>query len=397
MNRRIDDCKNIADLRKLARKRLPAPMFHYIDGGSDDEITLRWNTSAFDGYELLPAYLRDVASIDTSTTLLGQRIEVPFFLSPTGMSRLFHHEKEIAVARAADKFKTFYGLSTLGTTSIEDIADVTAAPKMYQVYIFKDRELTREFAQRCKAAGFEAMCLTVDLPVAGNREREIEHGMQMPPKFKIGSLLSFAMHPRWTINYLMNPDFRLANVVHRVDALSGGAMGLMDYVNSQLDRTVTWKDAEWLVQQWDGPLVIKGVQTVEDARLARDIGAGGIMVSNHGGRQLETAPACIDCIAEIADAVGDDLDIICDGGVRRGTHIIKALAMGAKACSFGRPYLYGLAAGGHEGVMRALTIIKTELERDMALVGCRSIAEIGPQHVRHARAAPFARYRKGLE
>jgi L-lactate dehydrogenase (cytochrome) len=252
---------------------------------------------------------------------------------------------------------------------------------MFQVYILKDRELTREFVTRCKAAGFEAMCLTVDVPVAGNREREIAHGMHMPPRFGLRSLLSFALHPRWSIRYLLNPEFKLANVAHRVDALGKGSMGLIDYVNSQFDRSVTWKDAEWLVQLWDGPRVIKGLQTVEDAKLARDIGAKGIMVSNHGGRQLETAPAPIDCIADIADAVGDELDIICDGGVRRGTHIIKALAMGAKACSFGRPYLYGLAAGGHDGVMRALSLMKAELERDMALLGCRSIAEIGRGHV----------------
>lgn len=382
MSKKLDRCQNIADLRVLAKKRLPSPMFHYIDGGADDERTLGWNTSSFDRYELLPSYLRDIETIDTSTTLLGKRIEVPFFLSPTGMSRLFHHEKEIAAARAANAFGTFYGLSTLGTTSLEDIAEVTSAPKMFQIYILKDRELTREFVERCKAAGYEAMCLTVDVPVAGNREREIKYGMHMPPKIRFGSLMSFATHPHWTLNFLKNPDFRLANVAHRVDALSKGAMGLIGYVNSQFDRSVSWKDAEWLVDLWDGPMVIKGLQTVEDAKRARDIGAKGIMVSNHGGRQLDTAPAPFDCIGEMANAVGDEVDIICDGGVRRGTHIIKALALGAKACSFGRPYLYGLGAGGHAGVMRALTIMKDELVRDMALLGCNQIADIGADHVR---------------
>lgn len=382
MNRRLTRCKNIYDVRMLAKKRLPAPMFHYIDGGADDELTLGWNTSAFDRYELLPRYLRDVEKIDTGTTLLGQRIGVPFFLSPTGMSRLFHHEREPAVAKAADKFGTFYTLSTLGTTSLEDVAAATGSPKMFQIYILKDRELTREFVSRCKAAGYEAMCLTVDVPVAGNREREIAHGMNMPPRFGIKGLLNFAMHPYWSIHYLLNPDFRLANVAHRVDALAKGSMGLIEYVNSQFDRTVSWKDAEWLVGEWDGPMVIKGLQTVEDAKRARDIGAKGIMVSNHGGRQLDSAPAPIDCLAEIADAVGGELDIICDGGIRRGTHIIKALAMGAKACSFGRPYLYGLAAGGHDGVVRALELLKAELERGMALLGCKTVAEIGPQHLR---------------
>ncbi len=382
MGRALDRCKNVEDLRRLAKRRLPAPMFHYIDGGADDETTLRWNTAAFERYELLPRYLRDIADIDTSTTLLGQRIEVPFFLSPTGMSRLFHHEKELAAARAADQFGTFYALSTLGTTSLEEIARNTRSPKMFQVYILKDRELTREFVQRCQAAGFEAMCLTVDVPVAGNREREIEHGMHMPPKFRLSSLLSFVMHPRWTMHYLLKPDFRLANVAHRVDALDEGAMGLIDYVNSQFDRTVTWKEAEWLVGEWGGPMVLKGLQTVADARQAREIGARGIMVSNHGGRQLDTSPAPIDCIAEIADAVGDDVDVICDGGVRRGTHIIKALAMGARAVSFGRPYLYGLAASGLAGVVKALSLMKAELERDMALIGCRSVAEVTSDVVR---------------
>jgi L-lactate dehydrogenase (cytochrome) len=382
MSKRLERCNNVADLRALAKKRLPAPMFHYIAGGADDERTLGWNTSAFDRYELLPRYLRDVAKVDTATTLLGQRIDVPFFLSPTGMSRLFHHDKEPAAARAADAFGTFYALSTLGTTSLEDIASVTRSPKMFQIYILKDRELTREFVSRCKAAGYEAMCLTVDVPVAGNREREIAYGMRMPPRFRFGSLLSFALHLYWTFNYLRNPDFKLANVAHRVDALGKGGMGLIDYVNSQFDRSVGWKEAEWLVDLWDGPMVIKGLQSVDDARRARDIGARGIMVSNHGGRQLDTAPAPIDCIAEFADAVGDDLDIICDGGVRRGTHIIKALALGAKACSFGRPYLYGLAAGGEVGVMRALSLLRDELTRDMALLGCSSIGEIGPQHLR---------------
>jgi L-lactate dehydrogenase (cytochrome) len=387
MSQRLERCRNVADLRALAKKRLPAPMFHYIAGGADDELTLDWNTRAFDRYELLPRYLKDVHRIDTSTTLLGKRIDVPFFLSPTGANRLFHHEKELAVAKAADKFRTFYGLSTLATTSIEDIAKTTSSPKMYQVYIFKDRELTRDFVNRCRSSGFEAMCLTVDLPVAGNREREIRYGMHMPPKLTKTGLLSIALHAGWTFNYLLHPEFQIANVAHRVDALGKGSMGLIEYVNSQLDHSVTWKDAEWLVQEWDGPMVIKGLQTVEDAKLARDIGAKGIMVSNHGGRQLDTAPAPVDCIADIADAVGDDLDIICDGGVRRGTHIIKALALGAKACSFGRPYLYGLGAGGHKGVMRALELIKSELERDMALMGCCSIGEIGAGQIREHRPA----------
>jgi L-lactate dehydrogenase (cytochrome) len=372
-------CFNIAHLRREAQKRLPASMFHYIDGGSDDEVTLRGNTAAFDKYELIPRYLVDVSKIDARTKLLGTTLEWPVFLSPTGMSRLFHHEKELGVARAAAKAGTLYTLSTLATTSLEDIAAATTGPKMFQMYILKDRELTREFVQRCKAARYDALCLTIDMPVAGNRERDKLTGMIMPPRFTFGSLLSFATHLHWTFNLLRHPDFRMANVMHRVDALGAGAMSLIDYVNSQFDRTVTWTDAAWLVREWNGPFVVKGVHSVEDAKRAVDIGATAVMISNHGGRQLDSVPAPVDCVAAIREAVGDKLELIVDGGVRRGTHVLKALALGANACSIGRGYLYGLAAGGQAGVERALTLLRAEVERDMALLGVNTVAEIGPE------------------
>ncbi|WP_262693644.1 alpha-hydroxy acid oxidase [Kordiimonas aquimaris] len=373
---RLSKCHNISDLRTLAQRRLPAPMFHYIDGGADDEWSLHNNTAAFDKYELMPNVLVDVDRIDLKTKLLGTEIALPFFLSPTGMSRLFHHDKELAVARAADKFGTAYALSTLGTTRLEDIADAIDVPKIFQLYIMKDRGLTREFVARCKAAGYTALCLTADTPVAGNRERDLRTGMTMPPKFGLKGLLNFAMHPHWSLSYLRHPNFDLANVAHRTDALSGGSMGLIDYVNSQFDRTVSWKDVEWLVGEWGGPFIIKGLQSVPDALKARDVGATALMISNHGGRQLESAPAPIDCVKDIRAAVGNDLELIVDGGIRRGNHIVKALNAGADACSIGRAYLYGLAAGGQAGVERALTILKTETERTMALMGCPSINDI---------------------
>ncbi|HSN73445.1 MAG TPA: alpha-hydroxy acid oxidase [Steroidobacteraceae bacterium] len=383
--RRLDRCNNIADLRHLAERKLPAPMFHYIDGGADDEWTLTNNTAAFDRYELLPDYLVDVTRIDTSTTVLGRRIEVPFLLAPTGMSRLFHHEKEPAVARAAAKFGTYYTLSTLGTTSLEDIAGCTDGPKMFQIYILKDRELTREFVERCKAASYDALCLTVDTPLAGNRERDRITGMVMPPRFGPRSLASFAMHPVWSFRLLTHPGFELANVVHRVDALGSSTMSLIDYVNSQFDRSVTWKDVEWLIALWDRPFVIKGLQSVSDVKRALDVGASAVMISNHGGRQLEGAPAPIDCVAPIRDAVGDALELIVDGGIRRGTHVIKALALGANAVSIGRPYLYGLAAAGQAGVEYALATLQTELERSMALLGCASVSELDASRVKDSR------------
>lgn len=375
-------CYNIADLRRAAERRLPAPMFHYIDGGSDDEWTIAHNTSAFDAYQLLPEVLRDVSQIDLSTKIFGQRCALPFFLAPTGMSRLFHHCKELAVARAAEKAGTFYALSTLGTTSLEEIAQTIVTPKMFQLYILKDRSLTLEFVERCKAAKYEALCLTVDMAMAGNRERDLRTGMVMPPKFGLKSLWSFATHPHWAMNLALHPDFKLANVAHRVDALGGGAMGLIDYVNSQFDRTVTWADVEWLRAQWDGKLVIKGVLSPVDAKRAQGVGADALMISNHGGRQLDSAPAPVDLVRPFRDTVGDTLELVVDGGIRRGKDVVKAIALGADACSFGKAYLYGLAAGGQSGVERALGLLKTEVIRTMTLLGCASIADIREHHIR---------------
>lgn len=382
----LDSCNNIADLRRMAQRRLPAPLFHYIDGGADDEWTLRRNTDAFADYQLMPACLTDVSEIDLATRVLGCDLALPFLLSPTGMSRLFHHHKELGVARAAATFDTLYSLSTIATTNIEDVGTATTGAKMFQVYILKDRELTREFVQRSKQAGYNALCLTVDTPVAGNRERDKVTGMVMPPRLGWGSLFSFAMHPRWSLQFLLKPDFHMANVEHRVDAIGSGTISLIDYVNSQFDRTVTWDDAAWLAKEWGGPFALKGVLSPNDAKRARDIGVSALMLSNHGGRQLDCAPAPVDCIAPIRDAVGSDLEIIVDGGVRRGTHIIKALALGANACSIGRAYLFGLAAGGQPGVERALKLLKDEVERGLMLLGCRSVGNLSETHVRRIDA-----------
>ncbi|PWE18504.1 alpha-hydroxy-acid oxidizing enzyme [Marinicauda salina] len=366
---------NLADFRPLARKRLPAPMFHYIAGGADDEWSLANNTDAFARYELVPRHLNDISEIDLSTRVLGADLAMPLILSPTGMNRLFHHGKELAVARAAEAAGVMYSLSTVGTASIEDVASVSAGPKMFQIYMFKDRGLTREFVERCKQAGYNALCLTVDTTLAGNRERELRTGLTMPPKLTAASLASFLVHPHWLGNFLRDPDFTLANVAHRVDALEGGAMSLVGYVNSQFDRSLTWDDAAELVELWDGPFVIKGLQHADDARRAAEIGASAVMISNHGGRQLDSAPAPVECVADMREAVGDRLELIVDGGVRRGTHALKALALGADAVSFGRPYLYALAAGGEDGVTRMLHLFRQEIERSIALAGCASVEQ----------------------
>jgi len=378
---RLNRCFNINDLHKKAKRNLPSSMYNYIAGGADDEWSLKRNINAFNDYQLMPNQLKNVSKVDLTTHLLGTTLKLPFFLSPTGMNRLFHHEKEFAVAKAAEKFGTMYSLSTMATTSIEDIANTISSEKMFQIYIFKDRELTKEYIQRAKDSGYQAICLTVDTAIAGNRERDHYSGMSMPPKITIKSVFSYATHWQWVFNLLRNADFKLANVAHRERSLNNSTMGLIQYVNSQFDASVTWDDVAWLIEQWDGPFVIKGVQSVHDAKKAVEIGASALMVSNHGGRQLDCSPAPIDCIAPIRDAVGDSLELIVDGGIRRGTDIVKALALGANACSIGRPYLYGLAAAGQKGVEKSLDILSSEVERTIALLGCKSVSEINNKHI----------------
>ncbi len=382
---RISKCNNIADLRRLAKRRLPTPVFHYLDGGADDELSLVRNTRAFDDYELLPSHLSDVSSIDTRSSLFGQEIDWPVMTSPTGASKLFHSAGESAVVRAAANFGTIYSLSTLATTSIADAAAVSDGPKMFQIYIFKDRALTSEFIELCKASGYIALCLTVDTPVAGNRERDFVHGFSAAPRSRLRQAFSFAQHPGWVARAIIRKDLDMVNITRSKVAAQNIDTDIRTYIEEEMERSLTWKDVEWLRERWDGPLVIKGVQTVDDCRKAADCGATAVMLSNHGGRQLESAPAPVDCIAAVADALRDRLEIICDGGVRRGNHIVKALALGANACSVGRGHLFGLAAGGQDGVERALTILRTEFERTLALIGCNSVSKLGSAYVQERR------------
>jgi L-lactate dehydrogenase (cytochrome) len=379
---KISNCNNIMDFRRIAQRRLPSPVFNYLDGGADDEWTLGRNTSAFDDYELLPAQLSDVSNLNLKTTLFGEQVDWPVMLSPTGASKLFHASGEPAVVRAAEKFGMFYSLSTLSTTSIEDVAAVGNGPKMFQIYILKDRGLTAEFVARCKASGYKALCLTVDTPVPGNRERDSVYGFSSG-RLRLHAIPSWLRHPGWLFRAIVKKDLEMVNLSTSDRPSQRSDMSLLEYFNEQLDRSLTWKDVEWLAGHWDGPLIIKGVQTVADCRNAANAGATAVMLSNHGGRQLESAPAPIDCIADVADALHDRLEIICDGGVRRGTHVVKALAMGANACSIGRGYLYPLAAGGQAGVELGLTLLRSEVERTLALLGCDSIEKLGTQFLRH--------------
>jgi len=367
---------NIWEIREAARRRLPSPLFDFLEGGGEDEWTLKRNIAAFDDWCLLPRTLVDVAAIDTATTVLGHKIDWPVMLGPTGMSRVFHNDGEMAIARAAAKAGTIYTLSTMSSFSMEDVAGATPAPKWFQVYCFRDRELTREFLSRAKASGYTGLMVTVDVPVPANRERDRRSGMTIPPKLTLGSMMKFAQRPGWVFDYLTGKPPILANVIHKVSAGSAASMSLTDYIHSQFDPSVTWKDVEWMVGEWDGPLIVKGILHPEDARNARAIGAKAVIISNHGGRQLDAASSSLDALPRIADAVGTDIELLLDGGVRRGTHVLKALALGATACLIGRAYLYGLCAGGEAGIDRALTVLRAEVKRDMALMGACSIADV---------------------
>ena len=378
----INNCHYIDDFRTMAKSRIPAPLFHYIDGGADDESTLRRNTSAYDEYDLIPNGLADVASIDLSATILGQKVSSPLFLAPTGMNRLFHHDGERATSRAAEKYGCYYSLSTLSSVSIEEIGNLISTPKMFQIYIHKDRGLTYEFIERCKRAKFTSLCLTIATIVAGNRERDLRTGMTMPPKFTPSNLLSFAIRPRWVYNYFTHKGFKLANLEGKTEKGSKESLSVIDYINSQFDTNFCWKDAQKAVEAWGGPFAIKGVMSIEDAKRAVDIGASAIMISNHGGRQLDCSPAPFDLLSDIVDAVGGKIEIICDGGIRRGTHVLKALALGANACSMGRPYLYGLAAAGQAGVEAVLSRFEAELKRNMMLMGINKLSQLDHSKIR---------------
>lgn len=379
---RLTDCHNVADFRRLAQRRLPSPVFHYIDGAGDDEVTKRRNTSAFDDCDLVPNVLAGVADIDMGITVMGKRIDMPLMLSPTALQRLFHWQGERAVAAVAERFNTWFGISSLATVSIEEVGAAISTPKMFQLYIHKDKGLNRSMVERCKAANFDAITLTVDTIVSGNRERCLRTGFTSPPRFTPASVLSYATHPGWVANYLFREKFALPNLDTHVSEGTNVALSVADYFNTMLDQSMDWKMAEAIRADWGGQFCLKGVMSVADAKRAVDIGATAIMVSNHGGRQLDGSRSPFDQIAEIADAVGGQIDIICDGGIRRGSHVLKALAAGATACSGGRLYLYALAAAGEAGVDRIIGKLRDEIERDMKLMGVRSPSELNRSMLR---------------
>ena len=372
----LKDCHNFNDFRKLAKKKLPSPIFHYIDGGADDESTLRRNTESFNDCDLVPNILASVGKPDLSTTVFGKKIDMPIFLSPTAMQRLYHHDGDKASARAAEKFGTFYSMSTMANNSIEEIASISSGPKLFQLYVHKDNSITDDLIDRCRASSFDGMCLTVDTLVAGNREKDHRTGFTTPPKLTLQSLMSFALHPQWVFNYFTHGKFEMSNVKNKTDKGTNIAKSVIEYINEQYDPAMSWQDAEYCVKKWNGPFALKGVMSVDDAKRAIDIGCTAIMISNHGGRQLDGSRSPFDQVNAIREAVGDKLEIILDGGVRRGTHVLKALAAGATACSFGKMFLFALSAGSQLGVERLLQNMHDEINRNMVLMGCKSLKEL---------------------
>jgi L-lactate dehydrogenase (cytochrome) len=366
---RLTDCHNIDDFRRLARQRLPWPVFDYIDGAADDELTKARNTASYADCDLIPDVLAGVEHIDTSITIMGRKSALPLILSPTALQRVFHWQGERAVARAAEKFGLWCGISSLATVSIEEIAALTSGPKMFQLYVHKDQALNRSMIQRCKAAKFDAIALTVDTIVGGKRERCARSGFSSPPRFTPSSLLSYAAKPAWAMNYLFREKFALPNLDTHVREGTAEPVSIQEYFGTMLDQSMNWNTAEQIRKDWGGTFCLKGVMSAADARRAVDIGADAIMISNHGGRQLDGGRAPFDQLCEIVDAVGGEIEIICDGGVKRGTHVLKALAAGANCASGGRLYLYALAAAGQAGVERAIELLADEIERGMKLMG----------------------------
>ena len=374
--RSLTRAASISDLRRRARRRTPRAVFDYVDGAADDEISLARSRSTFRDLEFQPHVLRDVSRADTATTILGRDVAYPFGFAPTGFTRMMHHEGESAVARVAERVRIPYALSTLGTTTPEDVA--AAAPganRWFQLYVWRDRDVSYALAQRAHESGFRTLILTVDLPVGGARLRDVRNGMTVPPSLTVRTALDGAMHPNWWLNFLTTEPLSFASL----NSLDGN---VADSADRLFDPALNFDDLVWLREQWDGPIVVKGIQSVEDARRVVDLGADAVILSNHGGRQLDRSPTPLLLLQPVLDAIGSDAEVYVDGGIMNGGDIIAAIALGARAAFVGRAYLYGLMAGGQDGVQRAADILTADIERTMKLLGVQSLAELNPDHVR---------------
>jgi L-lactate dehydrogenase (cytochrome) len=380
-SRRLRAAVSVDDLRQQARRNVPRGVFDYVDGGAEDEVTLQRNVAAFRRVEFRPRVLQDVGAIDTSCRLLGRTLPLPLVLGATGFTRILDPAGELAVARAAARKGLPYTLSTLATRSIEEVAAESGGSKWFQVYVWRDRGLVRDMLERADRAGYEAIVITVDTPVLGRRERDVRRGFALPPRLGPGTLLDGALHPAWTWRLLRSEPITFANVAGRAGAEVTDAVNLAEYIGSQFDPTLSWDDFEWFRSAWSKSIVVKGVQSVDDAIRAADLGADAIALSNHGGRQLDGAPVPLELVGPVAAAVGERVQVICDGGIRRGSDIVKAVALGATAGMIGRAYLYGLGAAGERGVDHVLDHLADGMRRTMALIGCPTINDLSPAAV----------------
>lgn len=377
---KLEEAFTIQDLKEIAKSKVPSVMLDYMQGGAEDELTLKWNREAFSKYEFVPRVLRDVSQIDLSTTVQGVDLKIPVISAPTGMSRMFHHLGERAVVKASHKAGAAYSLSTVATTSIEDVAEESKGPLFFQIYAWHNRDMVYDFINRCKSENYNGIMLAVDLASLGKRERDLRNGHGRPSVLRRNTALGALSRPAWLYHFLTKPKWRMANMINHLPH-GANAMKVIDNVNEQFSATVNWEDVKELQQKWNGKFMLKGIQSVEDAVLAAEHGVSGIILSNHGGRQLDGAPAPLDLLPKVVEAVGSDVEVMMDGGIERGSDIIKAIALGANAVLIGKAYLYGLAAGGEAGVNRTFEILTDEMIRVMQLIGCASISELTSSYV----------------
>ncbi|GGI74983.1 alpha-hydroxy-acid oxidizing enzyme [Saccharopolyspora subtropica] len=372
--RRLSAAHSIADLRAIARRRTPRAVFDYTDGAAEAEISLRRARQAFRDVEFRPSVLRDVSEVDTTTVVLGKPSALPFSFAPTGFTRMMHHEGETAVARVAARAGIPYALSTMGTTSIEDLAAVApGSRRWFQLYLWRDREASEALVRRAHDARYEALMLTVDTPVGGARLRDARNGLTIPPELTLRTILDAAMHPAWWFNLLTTEPLSFASFRH----WPGTAH---DLINAMFDPSLNDTDLVWLRELWRGPLLVKGIQNVDDARRVVELGADGVVLSNHGGRQLDRAPTMLELLPRVREAIGDRAEIMLDSGITSGADVVAAIALGADSCLVGRAYLYGLMAGGERGVQRALDILRAEVVRTLQLLGVHAISDLDTTH-----------------
>lgn len=387
---------NLEDLRRHARRRLPRAIFDFVDGGAEDEYTLRANRLSFEKYAFRARALVDVSNCDQSTTLLGKQLSTPVLLAPAGLTGLVAPRGEVLAARAAANKGTLFTLSTMSVCSIEEVAAAVPGSSLwFQLYVWKDRGITRALMERAKAAGYHALCLTVDVPAMGRRERDSRNGFTVPPRVTLFNLLDALMHIRWGLWMLSAPRPTFGNFVGTGKLDKEDAISVASFTNKQFDPSVSWADLEWIRSLWPGPLLLKGISCGEDARLAVQHGVEGLIVSNHGGRQLDFLPAALELLPEIVDAVEGRAEIILDGGIRRGSDVVKAIALGARACMVGRPFLYALATQGQAGVELMLDLLRVEIDRTLALIGRPKLSRLDRSALRFEERPRAAE--KGLE